>query len=153
VDAHAIRRVDAGGLAVEMLARRDEPPRDHRVAKDVLLAVDVVEIHLQRLDPLRDAALQPRPFGGGDHAGNEVERKRPLLAGQRKRDALVDESAAERVGAGGQLGRVGRRQLGVNALVGGPHGVGVVEHLVERRRVGPAFAVTVEDSVELLQRV
>ena len=40
------------GLAVEVLARGDQPARDHPVAQDLLLAVDVVEVHLQRLDPL-----------------------------------------------------------------------------------------------------
>ena len=123
MDTHTVRRVDSGGLAVEVLAGRDKSPRDQPVAQDVLLAVDVVEVMLQRLDPLRDAALEPRPFGGGDDARHEVERERPFLAGQRERDPLVDERAAERVRAGGQLGGVGRRQLGIDALVRGPRHV------------------------------
>ena len=145
VDAHAVGRIDARGLAVEVLARGDQPARDDAVAQDLLVAVDVVEVLLQRLDPLHDAALEPRPFGGGDHPRHEVQRKRPLLAGQRERDALVDERAAERVGAGGQLGRVRRGKLGVDALVRAADVALPVEHLVERRGVAAPIVVAVED--------
>ena len=103
VDADAVGRDDAHGLAVEVVARGDQPARDDAVAQDLLLAVDVVEIVLQRLDPLGDAALEPRPFGGGDHPRDQVQRERALLAGQREGDALVDEGAAQRLGAGLQV--------------------------------------------------
>ena len=150
MDAHPVRRVDTSGLAVEVLARRHQPARDQLVAQNVLLAVDVVEIHLQRAYPLGDAALEPRPFGGRDDPRHEIERERPLLAGQRERDALVDKRAPERIRTGGKLGRIGRRQLGVDALVRSPDGAALVEHLVERRGVRAAFSVPLEDSVELL---
>ena len=139
VDAHTVGRVDAGRLTVEVLARCDEPTRDQPVAQDLLLAVDVVEVVLQRLHPLRDAALEPRPFRRGDDARNEVERKRPLLTRQRERDPLIDECATERLCAGRQIGGVRRRQLGVDALVRGADGPAVVEHLIEGRRIRAAF--------------
>ena len=52
------QEMQADRLAVEVLAGRDEPARDHPVAQDLLLAVDVVEVELERFDPLRDALLQ-----------------------------------------------------------------------------------------------
>ena len=63
VDAHAVGRDDAYRLAVEVLTRGDQPAWDDPVAQDFLLAVDVVEVVLQGLDPLRDASLEPRPLG------------------------------------------------------------------------------------------
>jgi hypothetical protein len=63
MDAHAVGRDDANRLAVEVLTRGDQPARDDPVAQDFLLAVDVVQVVLQGLDPLRDAALEPRPLG------------------------------------------------------------------------------------------
>ena len=47
-----------GGLAMEVLARGDQPLRDHLIAQDVLLAVDVGQEQLQRGDPLFDPALE-----------------------------------------------------------------------------------------------
>ena len=131
VDAHAVGRDDARRLAVEVLARGDQPARDHAVAQDLLLAVDVVEVHLQRLDALRDAALQARPLGRRDDPRHQIERERPLLTRQRERDALVDERAPERLGAGREFGGVRRREFGEDALVGSADVALRVEHLVE----------------------
>ena len=147
VDAHAVGRDDAHRLAVEVLAGGDEAAGDDAVAQDLLLAVDVVEVMLERLDPLGDAALEPRPLGRGDHPRDEVQRKRPLLAGQRERDALVDEGAAERVGAGFQLRGIGRGKLGEDALVRSADVALGVEHLVEGLRVATEPVVAVEDAV------
>ncbi len=152
VDAHAVGRDDARGLAVEVLARGDQPARDDAVAQDLLLAVDVVEVVLQRLDPLPDALLEPRPLGGGDHPRHQVERERTFLTGQRERDALVDERAAERVGARFELGGVGRGELGEDALVG-PADVALrVEHLVEGLGVAAQVVVAVEDARRSVRR-
>ena len=147
VDAHAVGRDDARGLAVEVLTGGDQPARDDAVAQDLLLAVDVVEVHLQRLHPLRDARLEARPLGRGDHPRHQVERERTFLARQRERDALVDEGAAERVGARFELGGVRRGELGEDALVG-PADVALrVEHLVEGLGVAAQIVVAVEDPV------
>ena len=79
--------------------------------------------------------------------GHEVQRKRPLLAGQRERDALVDERAAQRVGAGLQLRGVGRGKLGEDALVRAADVALGVEHLVEGLRIAAQAVVAVEDAV------
>lgn len=68
VDAYPVGWDDARGFPVEVLARGHQPTRDHAVAQDLLLAIDVVEIHLQRLDPLGDA-----PFSR-DHSAAEITR-------------------------------------------------------------------------------
>jgi hypothetical protein len=147
VDPHPVGRDDAEGLTVKMLAGSDQAARDDVVVQDFLIAVDVVEIQLEGLDPLGDAALQPAPLGGRDHAWHQVERERPLLTRQRKRDALVDERAAQRVGAGLQLGSVGGRELGVDALVRTADGALGVEHLIEGHRIGVRRVVSAEDAL------
>ena len=58
--------------------------------------VDVVDERVQRADPLRQAALDHRPFGRGQDARDQVERERPVAAravGARdlERDALLHE--------------------------------------------------------------
>ena len=98
VDSHAVRRDDAYGLAVKVLTRSYQAARDDAVIQDLLVTVDVDEIHLEGLDPLGDAALQPAPLGNRDHPRHQVERKRPLLTRQRKRDPLIDERTGQRVG-------------------------------------------------------
>ena len=144
VDAHAVGRLDARGLPVEVLARGDEALRDDHFAQDRLLAVDVVEEHLERLDPLLDAALEPVPLRGGDHAGHEVEGERPLLTRQRERDALVDECAPEGVRPRGEVLDDDRGEGIVDAPIGSADGA-VVKHLVERALVRPD-AVAVENA-------
>ena len=136
VDAHAVGRDDAHGLAVEVLAGRDQAARDHAVAQDLLIPVDVVEVALEGIDALGDAPLQPVPFGGRDHPRHQVQRERPLLTGQRKRDALVDERPGQRLGAGLEIRRVRRRELGVDALVRAADIALGIEHLVEGHRIG-----------------
>ncbi len=136
VDPDAVGRDDAHRLAVEMLARGDQPARDHPVVEDFLVAVDVVEVHLERLDPLGDAAFEPGPLGGRDDPRHQVQRKGPLLARQREGDALVEERARERFGASLELRGVRRREFGVDALVGATNGALGVEHLVEGHVVG-----------------
>ena len=122
---------------MEVLARGDQPLREHVVAQDALFAVDVVEEHLERLHALLDAALETRPLGSGDDPGNQIEREGPLLTGQRERHALVDERPAEGVGSGGEVGSVRGRERLEDALVGRADGAVAVEHLVERQPVAP----------------
>ena len=146
MDAHTVGWHDARSRAVEMLARGHEPARDDAVAQNLLLAVDVVEVMLQRLDPLPDAALEPRPLSRRDHPRDEIQRKWALLAGQREGDALVDERAAERVGAGFQLRGVGRSKLGEDALVRAADVALGVEHLVEGLRIAAQAVVAVKNA-------
>ncbi len=132
----------------EVISRRGMTPS----LQDLLVAVDVVEVALEGLDPLGDAALQPRPLGGRDDPWDQVQRKRPLLAGQRERDALVAERPAQRLGAGLELGGVRRRELGVNALVRAADIALTVEHLVEGLAVTAGGVVAVEDALVVLRR-
>ena len=147
VDAHPVGRGDAHGLAVEVLAGGDEPARDHPVAQDLLLAVDVVEVHLQGLHALTDAALEPGPLGRRDDPRDEIQREGSLLPRQRERDALVDEGAAQCVGAGLEVRNIGRAQLLVDALVGAAHVAVGVEHLVERLGVRTEPVVSAENAL------
>ena len=111
----------------EVTSRRGMTPS----LQDLLVAVDVVEVALEGLDPLGDAALQPRPLGGRDHPRDQVQRKRPLLTGQRERDALIAECPAQRLGARFEVGGIRRRKLGVDALVRAADVALSVEHLIE----------------------
>jgi hypothetical protein len=137
VDAHAVRRDEPRGGPVEVLAAGDESSRQHAVADDLGVAVDVGQEQLQRLDALHDPALQLRPLGRADHPGHDVERERALLARERERDALVDVGAVQRfrahleIGGGGGGDRLVQRPVRrPDATVGG-------EHLVVGTRVGP----------------
>ncbi len=132
----------------EVTRRRGNDP----VLQDLLLAVDVVEVHLESFDALGDASLQSRPFGGRDHPWHEVERERPLLTRQREGDALVGERAAKRLGAGRQFRGVRGRELAVDALVRAADVALSVEHLVEGLGVGPGFVVATEDVLEMSGR-
>ncbi len=136
VDSHTVGRDDAHRLPVEMLAGSDQAARDDAVVQYFLVAVDVVEIHLERLDPLGDAALQTRPLGGRDNPRHQVQRKWPLLARQREGDPLVEEGAAQRFGASLQLRGVRRSELGVNTPIRTADRALGIEHLVERHLVG-----------------
>ncbi len=150
VDPDAVGRHDARGLPVEVVAGGHQPARDHPVAQDLLVAVDVVEVGLQRGDALFDAAFQPGPFGGRDHPGHQVQRERALLAVQREGDALIGEGPVQRLGARRQFGGVRRRQFLVDPLVRSADRALGIEHLVERVGVGAAFGVAVEDGRGLL---
>ncbi|SLC63511.1 Uncharacterised protein [Mycobacteroides abscessus subsp. massiliense] len=148
MNPYTVGRIDPRGLAMEVLTGRHQPPRDHLVAQDLLVSVDVGQIHLQGPDPLGDAPLQPGPFRGGDDARHQVQRKRTFLTRQREGDALIDERPAQGVGTRCQVGGVGGRELGIDALVRAAHVAVGIEHLVEGLGVGPLlghqFAISAE---------
>ena len=83
VDAHAVGRGDAHGLAVKVLAevitRRGMTP-----SLRIPVAVDVVEVELEGLDPLGDARRNRGPLGARDDPWHQVQRERPLLAVESK---------------------------------------------------------------------
>jgi hypothetical protein len=130
VDAHPVRWHDACRFAVEVLARGHQPFRHDAVAEDVLLAVHVVEEHLERPHPLGDAAFELGPFRGGDHPWNEIERERPFLPQQGERDTLVGEGPAERLGPRGQIVRPLRFEDLRQPAIGRADPAVAVEHLV-----------------------
>ena len=58
--------------------------------------VDVVDERVQRADPLGEAPLDRRPFGGGEHPRHEIERPRPVTTlavgpSDLERDPLLHE--------------------------------------------------------------
>ena len=69
----------------------------------------------------------------GDDAGHEVERERPLLAGEGEGDAPVAVGAAQAVDAGGEVGGGLRSQGVVDAGVDLTRAPEAIEHLVVRR--------------------
>ena len=48
---------------------------------DVLLVIDVMDEHVERLHPLRQASLQLRPFGRRNNARDDVKRDQAFGAG------------------------------------------------------------------------
>jgi hypothetical protein len=120
---------------VEVLARRDQAFRNDAVPQDFLVSVDVGEKHLESLDALLDAAFETRPLPCCDDAGHLIERERAFLAGQRERDALVDERASERIRSGVQVHGVRRGERRVDSFVRRSSTTVRVEHLVEGEAV------------------
>ena len=69
--------------------------RDDALGDDALLAVDVGQEHLERLQPLHEPALDARPLAGGDDARHQAHRHdllgAALVGVDRERHALLDE--------------------------------------------------------------
>ena len=125
------------GHRAPVLQHIADPRRGPQVVLQHLLAVGQVgqvgQQHLQRGDPLLHAALDQRPFGGGDQPRHQVEREGALLAVETEGDPLVAEGAGERGRAVLQLGGAqGRQRLvqAVRVLPGQPVGA---QHLVPGR--------------------
>ena len=72
--------VDAAHLAPVVPAAVDQVARHDAFGEDPALVVDVLEKQVDRRQPLRQAALERAPLGGGDDARQQVERKDPLGA-------------------------------------------------------------------------
>ena len=147
LDAHAIRGVDAGGLAVEVARRRDEPGGDHAILDRVLLTVDVGQEGFERSHPLLDPGLDGQPLRLVDDAGHGIEGKRSFLTGEVERDALGEVARPEGFGATAELilGHLGERRVDLAIRVAGRSRRG--EHLIPRGRNGALSgrcAVTIE---------
>ncbi len=140
VHAHPVGRLDPGRLAVEVRGGGDHAARYDAVVEDPAGVVHVVEEALERLHALLDAGLDPRPLVHLDHAGQDVERERPLLAADVEGDALVEVAVLERVDPAVDLGR---RHLLQRAAQPGVRRAQVVavEHLVVRLTHGVAVAL------------
>jgi hypothetical protein len=132
VHAHAVGRVDAVCLAVEVGARGDQPARYHPVGEDLTPAVHVGEETLEGGDPLAHGAGDEVPLGGVDDPGDQVERERPLLPAVGESDATVGEHPRQLVGAEPQVGAGQRLQGREQGLVRRPGHARALEHLVPR---------------------
>ncbi len=146
LDAHAVGAADAGGLAVEVLRRRDEARGQDAVAHAVLVAVGVVEEGLERAHALLDAGLDARPLVVRDDPGHGIQREGSFLAREVEGHALREVRTRERFGAPAQffLRHLCERlvQLPVRLARGGGFS-GTrrnAEHLVERRDAGCGLA-------------
>ena len=62
------------GFAVPGIAQH-QLPRHHPVRQDFLPVIDVVQEHVERAHALDDTGLDLLPLGGGQHAGDQVERQ------------------------------------------------------------------------------
>jgi hypothetical protein len=96
VDVNVPRHVEVHELRPEMRSFPDDLLRDHAVAEDVLLVINVVEEQVQRRDSLDQTAFDFLPFVGGNNAGQEIKRENPfrslVVAVDRESDALDQES-------------------------------------------------------------
>jgi len=141
VDAYVVGRTQAGDAAVEVLAGRDDAPRQDAVPYDPgdsrgLARVDVGEEHLEHRHPLLHATIDDIPVVGGDDPGHQVERERPLLTGVVERHTRVDVVAGQRVHAVVEVLGCHAPEGLVHPRIGGPRLVGGSEHLVPRRLPG-----------------
>jgi hypothetical protein len=66
--------IDLGDLMAKMLALIDQWRRNDAILQDTLLMIDVFQEQIQRSHTLLQARLQDGPFGGGNDAGDEIER-------------------------------------------------------------------------------
>ena len=154
VDAHD---VDAGDMHIDVV-RHLLPVHfraEDRVLENQILGhdaglehfapvIDVLDISVDRLDPLLEPALQSLPFGRGEDARNDVERDQALLrlgvAVDRKGNAdapkeVLGLAAAEIEHVRGNFAQP-VRQLGV----GRPHRAFAAPHLVEHSGPRPTRA-------------
>ncbi len=89
------RRRDADHLAPQVARREDELLRDDALVEDALLAVEVAEEPIERLNPLCEPTLDVRPLVRRDDARDQVEGEDPvgpcLVAVDREADPLRRE--------------------------------------------------------------
>ena len=134
VHPHAVGRVDAERLAVEVRARGDHAAGHDAVGEDLAGAVDVGEERLEGADPLLHAGDDVVPLLGRDDPRQQVEREGLLLAGVREGDAPVGEDLAQLVGAEPQVGRAEGLQRRLHPVVRRPRLPDRREHLVPGAR-------------------
>ena len=142
VDVDVARNPEIDELATEVLGRQHIIRRDDPVLQDPLLVVDVVEEEIQRGDALDEAGLEFFPFGGGDDAGQEVEREDALralgIAVNVEGDALPQEKGVDRAAFGVQLRPRDGAEAGDEFPIVGPQGPVGQEHFVEKALSGVA---------------
>ena len=107
VAVDAAGRADAVDRPRELLATDDQRPRHDPRLDDLVRVVDVVDERVQRPDPLRQAALDDRPLGAGQHPRHEVQRPgtvTTLAIGARhlERDPLLHEDRVAALAGGAE---------------------------------------------------
>ena len=116
------------------LRRRHHVLRQHAVADDPLLVVQVVDQHVERGDPLPQAALQHLPFVAADDPRHDVERNDPLaalpVAVHVERDAELHHRPVGRPLTADQVVRRDAADAMKERLAIGPRLAGLIEHFV-----------------------
>ena len=74
-------RVEARILRAESRGGFNDEGRDHSIADDATLMVDVIDETVERNDPLLQARLDVTPFGGLHDAWDDVEGEYAFRAG------------------------------------------------------------------------
>ena len=137
---HAIGRLEPGHDAVIVRRRHDGFTGNHAVGEELTRSVRVGEESLEREHALSHAALNVVPVVGLDQAGDDVEGKRPLLAGNAEGDALLEIGRGQRVGTKANFVGAHLEERFMHGAVVVAY-LGVIEHLVKARD----GAVTVEE--------
>lgn len=101
---------DASQFPSVLLSGKDQVPGDDAFVKDLLLAVDVEQEHVERSDALGEASFEVVPLGGGDDSRDEIEREDSFaafgFAVDVEGDSLVEERGVlEGLSAGDFFGR------------------------------------------------
>ena len=73
------RRIEADHFGQKGLVVVDQRRGNAARPDDLLPVIDIVEKGVERTHALLDAAFEKAPFGGRDHAGDEVEGDQPLV--------------------------------------------------------------------------
>ena len=96
VAAHA----QAAHLPAVVRAAVDQVARHDPFGEDAAVVVDVLQEEIERVDALRQTALEVLPLRAGQHARQQIVREDPLralvVAVHREGDALVEERAVGR---------------------------------------------------------
>jgi hypothetical protein len=134
VHVHAGRRAHALQRAQELRVPGDELRRDHPVAHQPSLAVDVVQDRVREARALRDGRLDRGPIVGADDERGDVElplaREPRLLVVDVVGDAVLAHHAHRRFPPLRVLLGRHRRERRGDALPMRPHAAGTIEHLV-----------------------
>jgi hypothetical protein len=106
----AVRHVQPDHFGAEIAVAEHQGAGDHAVVQDALLVVDVADEGVERGHALPHAAFDHIPFGGGEHAGDQVERQDAvdgvLIRIDGEGDALVEQLGLGEIGTAAQFGRL-----------------------------------------------
>ena len=133
VDPHVVGRAEPVGDPEEPGRRRDHPPRHDPGPHRLTLSVDVGQERLQHPDPLRHTGFNLRPLVGRDHPRHDIDRERPLLAGEVERHPLVEVGAGQHLSTPTEIPARQGAEGGMHRTVGTSWLLVIGKHLVPRR--------------------